>query len=162
MLKVESILLVECLHTAYTCIIFARANYLHVECHHTAYTCIIIARVCKVSDMHKNALAMYQVVYMAGLSCRPRTDIEPAPLRVGAKVRVRSLGSRWSGPTCKVEISAARAAVATGASGQIDTHVSDTWKCGSSSFIFTSKYIFTHDPPEDSKNKRRNARLKLT
>ena len=34
-------------------------------------------------------------------------------------------------------VAAARAAVATGASGYIETHVSDTWKCGCLSFIFT-------------------------
>ena len=44
-------------------------------------------------------------------------------------------------------VAAARAAVATGASGYIDTrHVSDTWKFGSLSFIFTH-------PPEDKKQK---------
>ena len=39
-------------------------------------------------------------------------------------------------------VAAARAAVATGASGYIDA--SDTWKCGSSSFTFIH-------PPEDKK-----------
>ena len=33
-------------------------------------------------------------------------------------------------------VAAARAAVAMGAWGKIETHVSDTWKCGSLSFIF--------------------------
>ena len=39
-------------------------------------------------------------------------------------------------------VTAARDAVVTGASGQIETHVSDTCKCGSFSFIFTH-------PPKD-------------
>ena len=39
-------------------------------------------------------------------------------------------------------VAAARAAVATGASGEIETHVYDTWKCGS------LRFVFTH-PPED-------------
>ena len=35
-------------------------------------------------------------------------------------------------------VAAARAPVATGASGLIETrHASDTWKCGSLSFLFT-------------------------
>ena len=40
-------------------------------------------------------------------------------------------------------VAAARAAVATEALGEIETrHVSDTWECGSLSFVFTH-------PPED-------------
>ena len=34
-------------------------------------------------------------------------------------------------------VAATRAVVATGAWVKIETHVSDTWKCGSLSFIFT-------------------------
>ena len=46
-------------------------------------------------------------------------------------------------------VALARAAVASGASGETETrHVSDTWKCGS------LDYIFTH-PPEDGKEKEK-------
>ena len=49
------------------------------------------------------------------------------------------------GVVYKLVVAAARAVVATGASGQIDTrHISDTWKCGSLSSIFTHR-------PEDGK-----------
>ena len=51
------------------------------------------------------------------------------------------------GVVYKLVVAAARAVVATGASGQIDTrHISDTWKCGSLSSIFTHR-------PEDGKKK---------
>ena len=51
------------------------------------------------------------------------------------------------GVVYKLVVAAARAVVATGASGQIDArHISDTWKCGSLSSIFTHR-------PEDGKKK---------
>ena len=51
-------------------------------------------------------------------------------------------------------VAAARAAVATGAwvESKHDTHLIHTWKCGSSSFIFTH-------PPEDEERKKRKAFL---
>ena len=49
---------------------------------------------------------------------------------------------------------AARAVVATGASGEIDArHVSDTWNCGSSAFIFTHSQ-------EDKNKKKQNSKTK--
>ena len=52
-------------------------------------------------------------------------------------------------------VAASRAAVATGVSGLIDTrHVSDTWKRGSLSFIFTH-------PPKASKKKKKEKKLLL-
>ena len=51
-------------------------------------------------------------------------------------------------------VAAARAAVATGAwvESRHDMYLTHTWKCGSSSFIFTH-------PPEDEKRKKRKAYL---
>ena len=49
----------------------------------------------------------------------------------------------------------ARAAVATRALSCFETHVSDTWICGSLSFIV----IFNH-PPEDFKKKEKEKRKK--
>ena len=47
---------------------------------------------------------------------------------------------------------AARAAVATGVRGKIDTHVSETWKRASLS------YIATHPPADLSKKKKKRER----
>ena len=51
-------------------------------------------------------------------------------------------------------VAAARAAVATGTwvESKHDMYLIHTWKCGSSSFIFTH-------PPEDEKRKKRKAYL---